>query len=104
MYDVDLQGDLTRLIETLETDTDVKVVVFDSADAEFFMAHIDLVRVNEGTQRPGPTGLPPWPDLLTRIEHAPFVTVASVRRRARGVGSEFILGLDMRFASREWAY
>jgi enoyl-CoA hydratase/carnithine racemase len=48
-------------------------------------------------------GLPSWPDILTRLEHAPYITVGSVRRRARGVGSEFLLALDVRFASREKA-
>lgn len=87
----------------MEGNDEIKVVVFDSADPDFFMAHIDLTRVGEGADKPGPTGLPPWPDFLYRLERAPFVTVASVRGRARGVGSEFILGLDVRFASREKA-
>jgi len=67
------------------------------------MAHIDLVRHAEVTQEPGPTGLTAWPDILTRLEHAPCITVGSVRGRARDVGSEFLLALDIRFASREKA-
>ena len=67
------------------------------------MAHIDLVRRSQVSQEPGPTGLPPWPDILTRLEHAPYITVGSDRGRARGVGSEFLLALDIRFASREKA-
>jgi enoyl-CoA hydratase/carnithine racemase len=81
----------------------VQVVVFDSANPDFYMAHIDLVRRYEVSQEPGPTGLSPWPDILTRLEHAPYITVGSVRGRARGVGSEFLLALDIRFASREKA-
>jgi enoyl-CoA hydratase/carnithine racemase len=72
------------------------------------MAHIDLLQVGGGaaddpasTSEPGPTGLPPWPDVLTRLERAPVITVGVLRGRARGVGSEFLLALDVRFASRE---
>ena len=81
----------------------MQVVVFDSANPDFYMAHIDLVRRGQVSQESGPTGLPPWPDILTRLEHAPYITVGSVRARARGVGSEFLLALDVRFASREKA-
>jgi enoyl-CoA hydratase/carnithine racemase len=103
MYDADVLAGLRNLVDTLEADQEVKVVVFDSADPDFFISHIDLIRVDEGGQEPGPTGLPPWPDILTRLEHGPFITVGSVRGRARGVGSEFLLALDIRFASREKA-
>ncbi len=103
MYDADVLAGLRNLVDTLEADQEVKVVVFDSADPDFFISHIDLIRVGEGGQEPGPTGLPPWPDILTRLEHAPFITVGSVRGRARGVGSEFLLALDIRFASQEKA-
>jgi enoyl-CoA hydratase/carnithine racemase len=103
LYDVDVLVGLQDLVARLETDKQVKIVVFDSADPDFYISHIDLLRVGEGSQEPGPTGLPPWPDLLTRLEHGPFVTVGAVRGRARGVGSEFLLALDVRFASREKA-
>lgn len=103
MYDAGVLAGLRNVVDTLEADQEVKVVVFDRADPDFFISHIDLVRVDEGGQEPGPTGLPPWPDILTRLEHGPFITVGSVRGRARGVGSEFLLALDIRFASREKA-
>jgi enoyl-CoA hydratase/carnithine racemase len=67
------------------------------------MAHLDVARAAEFNVTPGPTGLPPWPDVAMRLERAPFVTVGVVRGRARGVGSEFLLALDVRFASRERA-
>ena len=57
----------------------------------------------ESARDPGPTGLPPWPDVALRLERSSFVTVGLVRGRARGVGSEFLLSLDVRFASREKA-
>jgi enoyl-CoA hydratase/carnithine racemase len=52
---------------------------------------------------PGRTGPPAWADLATRLTRAPFVTIAEIRGRARGEGSEFALACDLRFASREKA-
>jgi enoyl-CoA hydratase/carnithine racemase len=42
-----------------------------------------------------------WLDLLVRLSRAPVVSIASIRGRAHGAGSEFILACDLRFASRE---
>jgi enoyl-CoA hydratase/carnithine racemase len=103
LHDAEVVAALKDLVDRLDADPLVQVVVFDSANPDFYMAHIDLVRRYEVGQEPGPTGLPPWPDILTRLEHAPYITVGSVRGRARGVGSEFLLALDIRFASREKA-
>src|SRR5271169_2439611 len=103
LHDAEVVAGLKDLVDRLDADPLVQVVVFDSANPDFYMAHIDLVRRYEVGQEPGPTGLPPWPDILTRLEHAPYITVGSVRGRARGVGSEFLLALDIRFASREKA-
>jgi enoyl-CoA hydratase/carnithine racemase len=103
LFDPDVLRALQDMTTRLETDDEVKVVVFDSADSEFFMAHLDLLRTDEGDGAPGPTGLPPWPDVATRLAHAPCITVASVRGRARGVGSELAMAMDVRFASREKA-
>ena len=93
---------LRELMDALEADPAVKIVVFDSADAEFFIAHFDVARGGE-LPGPGPTGLPAWADLATRLTRAPFVTIAEIRGRARGAGSEFALACDLRFASRERA-
>lgn len=103
LFDPELSDDLQELIEFLEKDVQIKVVVFDSAVPDYFMAHIDLARVAELSTAPGPTGLSPWPDVALRLQRAPFVTIGLLRGRARGVGSEFLLALDMRFASRERA-
>src|SRR5437762_471499 len=103
LFDPEMMSGLQALVDRLESDDEVKVVVFDSADPDFFIAHYDLVRAAEASTEPGPTGQPPWIDLATRLERAPFVTVASIRGRARGMGSEFVLALDIRFASREKA-
>jgi len=94
---------LNEIITELENDEDVKVVVFDSAVQGFFLTHYDfLARIEDTTSlRPGPTGLQPLPDMLVRLSRAPVVSIASIRGRATGVGSELALACDMRFASRE---
>jgi enoyl-CoA hydratase/carnithine racemase len=96
---------LDEVITAIETDADVKVVVFDSAVEGFFLTHYDFVAPVENTTRlpPGPTGLQPLPDMLVRLSRAPVVSIASIRGRATGVGSELALACDMRFASREKA-
>ncbi len=96
---------LDEVITAIETDEDVKVVVFDSAVEGFFLTHYDFVAPIENTTRlpPGPTGLHPLPDMLVRLSRAPVVSIASIRGRATGVGSELALACDMRFASREKA-
>jgi enoyl-CoA hydratase/carnithine racemase len=96
---------LNEIVTALETDDDVRVVVFDSAVEGFFLTHYDSLAKPEDTTRllPGPTGLSPLPDMLVRISRAPVVSIASIRGRATGVGSELALASDMRFASREKA-
>jgi enoyl-CoA hydratase/carnithine racemase len=94
-----------EIISALESDEQVKVVVFDSAVEGFFLNHSDfLARLEDLTQIPqGPTGLEAWPDILVRLTRAPIVTIASIRGRATGNGSEIALACDMSFASREKA-
>ena len=96
---------LNEIITAIETDEHVKVVVFDSAVEGFFLTHYDfLAKLEETTSLPpGPTGLQPLPDMLVRLSRAPVVSIASIRGRATGVGSELALACDMRFASREKA-
>jgi enoyl-CoA hydratase/carnithine racemase len=96
---------LKAIITALETDEHIKVVVFDSAIEGFFLTHYDFLAKPEDTTGlpPGPTGLQPLPDMLVRLSRAPVVSIASIRGRATGVGSELALACDMRFASREKA-
>jgi enoyl-CoA hydratase/carnithine racemase len=93
------------LIESIEADHEVKVVVFDSAVDGFFLNHSDFTaRIEDLTSMPaGPTGLPPWPDFLARLTRAPVVSIALIRGRATGNGSEITLACDMAFASKERA-
>jgi len=96
---------LNEIIMALETDKGVKVVVFDSAVEGFFLTHYDFLAKLEDTTGlpPGPTGLQPLPDMLVRLSRAPVVSIALIRGRATGVGSELALACDLRFASREKA-
>ena len=96
---------LEQVVSALETDEHVKVVVFDSAIKGFFLTHYDFLAKPEESAKfpPGRTGLQALPDMLVRISRAPVVSIASIRGRATGVGSELALAADMRFASREKA-
>ena len=96
---------LNEAITAVETDEQVKVVVFDSAIEGFFLTHYDFLAKIEDTTSlpPGPTGLQPLPDMLVRLSRAPVASIALIRGRATGVGSELALACDMRFASREKA-
>lgn len=96
---------LSDIVTAIETDPQVKVVVFDSAVEGFFITHYDFLAPLEESLAvpPGPTGLPSLPNTLVRLSRAPVVSIASIRGRATGVGSELALACDMRFASREKA-
>ena len=95
--------ELAELVSLIEQDPDLNVVVFDSANADYFLAHYDTEHDPARTAAlpVGPTGMNAWLDLLVRLSRAPVVSIAQVRGRARGAGSEFILACDLRFASRE---
>lgn len=94
-----------RLIAEIEADAEVRVVVFDSAVDGFFLNHSDFTApLEEMTSLPpGPTGLAAWPDFLVRLTRAPVASIALIRGRATGNGSEIALACDMAFASREKA-
>jgi enoyl-CoA hydratase/carnithine racemase len=93
------------IVTELENDDRVKVVVFESAVDGFFLNHSDfLADFDELTSLPqGPTGLEAWPDVLVRLTRASFVSIALIRGRATGNGSELALACDMTFVSLEKA-
>jgi enoyl-CoA hydratase/carnithine racemase len=95
--------ELQMLVRELETDSSVKVVVFQAADPDFFIAHFDTSKAAQTPSDPGPTGYAPWQDFVLRLSSGPFVSIAKVRGRTRGVGNEFVLACDLRFASRQKA-
>jgi enoyl-CoA hydratase/carnithine racemase len=87
--------ELGALMTDLEADPSVKVVVFQSANPDFFIAHLDVAKAAEH-----PGILDRWRDLVLRLSSAPVVSIAKIRGRTRGIGNEFVLACDMRFASR----
>jgi enoyl-CoA hydratase/carnithine racemase len=90
--------ELGVLMTDLEADPSVKVVVFQSANPDFFIAHLDVAKA---AGRPEALAL--WRDFVLRLSSAPVVSIAKIRGRTRGIGNEFVLACDMRFASRQTA-
>ena len=88
--------ELGALMTDLEADASVKVIVFQSANPDFFIAHLDVAKAVE---RPDVLDL--WRDFVLRLSSTPVVSIAKVRGRTRGIGNEFVLACDMRFASRQ---
>ena len=90
--------ELGAVMTELEADPSVKVIVFQSANPDFFVAHLDVAKAAE---RPETLGL--WRDFVLRLASTPVVSVSKIRGRTRGIGNEFVLACDMRFASRQSA-
>src|ERR1700729_2438368 len=97
--------EMREIITAVEADAEVKVIVVDSAVEGFFLNPSDFhADMKDRTSMPqGPTGLEAWPDILVRITRMPVVSIALIRGRATGNGSEIALACDMSFASREKA-
>ena len=96
-------AELAELVGLIEQDEDLNVVVFDSANPDYYLAHYDTEHDPAKTVAlgAGPTGMHAWLDLLVRLSRASAVSIAAIRGRARGAGSEFVLACDLRFGSRE---
>jgi len=98
MFGPDTIVELGALMTELEADPSVKVVVFQSANPDFFIAHLD---VSKAAERPEVLGF--WRDFVLRLSSTSVVSIAKIRGRTRGIGNEFVLACDMRFASRQTA-
>ena len=104
IMDADMFEGLQNLLARMDTSPSLRVVVFESANPEFYLAHFELkdtVRTLGLLKTVGPSGLPSLLDTFVRLTKSPIVSIAKIRGRARGVASEFLLACDMRFASRE---
>src|SRR5712672_895445 len=93
---------LQDLLARMDASSSLRVVVFESANPEFFLAHFDLTgKIGNIMSAVGPSGLPILTDTFVRITRSPVASIAKIRGCVRGVSSEFVLACDMRFASRE---
>jgi enoyl-CoA hydratase/carnithine racemase len=101
LLDLPLMQDLDRLGREVEADDNVRVLVFDSANPDFFIAHADvnLILQMPTAVTPKPTTLGPFHAMVDRFRTMPKVSIAKIEGRARGGGSELVLSLDMRFGA-----
>lgn len=104
LFDPKMLAELNVLMDDIESDKDLKVVVFESGDEDFFMNHHDVE--NRLTVPDQPGAMPffgNWPRFVTRLAQSSVLSIAKVRGRARAQGFEFALACDIRFASKERA-
>jgi enoyl-CoA hydratase/carnithine racemase len=100
----ELVRDLASLILGAEPDESIRVIVFKSADPDYFISHVDVTMIKENREAAARlTGEPSLGLMLRYISASRLVTIAQIEGRVRGVGSEFILACDMRFAALESA-
>src|ERR1700758_1397727 len=100
----ELIRDLVSLIQRAEADDAVQVIVFKSADPDYFISHVDVTRIKENREAAALLdGEPSIGLVLRHLSASRLVTLAQVEGRVLGVGSEFVLACDMRFAARESA-
>jgi enoyl-CoA hydratase/carnithine racemase len=93
---------LQELLLRMDTSESLRVVVFESANPDFYLAHFDLTgKTGNITTAVGPSALPILMDTFVRLTKSPIVSIAKIRGCVRGASSEFVLACDMRFASRE---
>src|SRR6202035_2574398 len=102
VVDADIFKSLQDLLIRMETSQNLRVVVFESAIPDFYLAHFDLTGdIGNIMTAIGASGLPILMDTFVRLTKSPVVSLAKIRGCVRGVSSEFVLACDMRFASRE---
>jgi enoyl-CoA hydratase/carnithine racemase len=100
----ELVRDLVTLIQSAEADDTVQVLVFTSADPDYFISHVDLDRIAEYRAEAAKlTGEASIALLFHHLSASRVVTIAQIEGRVRSAGSEFVLACDMRFAARETA-
>jgi enoyl-CoA hydratase/carnithine racemase len=101
LFDMPMIEEMTRLGLELEADEDVRVIVFESANPEFFIAHVDvnLIQQVPASRPEKPTSLSFFHAMLEKFRTMPKISIGKIEGRARGGGSELLLALDMRFGA-----
>jgi enoyl-CoA hydratase/carnithine racemase len=102
LLDVPLVKELSNFLDEAQSDDAVRVIVFESADPEYFLAHYDVQDVLTRPVQPGKAGTitSSFQQFVERYRTSPKVTIARIEGRVRGGGSEFVLALDLRFAAK----
>ncbi|MGA7809215.1 enoyl-CoA hydratase/isomerase family protein [Bradyrhizobium sp.] len=103
LFDPEMFAEFNVLMDKIDGDKDIKIVVIESANPQYFIAHFDIVRGETIPDQPGAADFGAWPGFVTRLAESRVVSVAKLRGRARGHGSELALACDIRFASKEKA-
>jgi enoyl-CoA hydratase/carnithine racemase len=100
----ELVHDLVSLIQQAEADETIKVLVFKSADPDYFISHVDVTRIAEyRAEAARLTGEASIALLFRHLSASRLVSIAQIEGRVRAAGNEFVLSCDMRFAAREKA-
>ncbi len=108
LLDAALMAEVRQLLHAARADSGLCVIVFDSADPEFFLAHVDM-RLGEDPaavadlSRDVPEGLNPFQAFAELLRQQPQVTIVKLAGMARGGGAEFVAAADMVFAAEETA-
>jgi enoyl-CoA hydratase/carnithine racemase len=102
IVDATIFDDLQDLLARTDASRSLRVVVFESANPDFYLAHFDLTgKTGSITTAVGASGLPILTDTFVRLTRSSVVSIAKIRGCVRGASSELVLACDMRFASRE---
>jgi enoyl-CoA hydratase/carnithine racemase len=102
VIDASIFEGLQDLLGRMDASPDLRIVVFESAIPDFYLAHFDLTgNIGNIFSAAGPSGLPILMDTFVRLTKSPVVSIAKIRGCVRGASSEFVLACDMRFGSRE---
>jgi len=104
VLDVRLMGEIRGFLASVREDTQTRVIVFESADPEFFIAHVDMTlgdqpHALEELMRDVPEGLNPFQAFSEILRSQPQVTIVKLAGLARGGGAEFVAAVDMAFAA-----
>jgi enoyl-CoA hydratase/carnithine racemase len=108
IIDVELHRQLVQLTELLAQEKDIRVLVLQSADPDYFLAHADFnfaVHPETFVQLAGfddpDTSVNPMERMTLAFRNLPQVTIAKINGIARGGGVELAMAMDMRFGSLE---
>jgi enoyl-CoA hydratase/carnithine racemase len=101
LFGPELLTGLEEVVRCMQSSPELRVIVFDSAIPDYFIAHFDVFKGSEVLSRKTASGLLPWFDVASALYESPVISIAAIRGRTRGVGIEFAAACDLRFASEK---